>query len=148
MTCKKPTPCSCKKEEATAFSRGVSKTGLQTELMAIDFAITDIKLYLDTHPGDGEAIRLYNNLVAKRLAMFDSYQSMFGPLVAEAYTGSDGEWDWTDNPWPWQPAECRTPEPRVAPACPAAPGPAMTERCPAMAEPAATCPGTAGRKEG
>ena len=71
------------------------------EITAIDFAVTDIKLYLNTHPNDADAIKLYNSLVEKRLAMLDSYQSMFGPLIAETYSGSGETWDWIDNPWPW-----------------------------------------------
>ena len=79
----------------------VDKNQLMCEIMAIDFAITDIKLYLNTHPDDKEAINLYNSLVKKRLAMIDSYQSMFGPIIAETYDKSVDHWRWIDDPWPW-----------------------------------------------
>ena len=101
MACNKQNSCPGNAADTTTFSHGISKAELRNEIMAIDFAVTDIKLYLNTHPDDADAIRLYNSLVEKRLAMFDSYQSMFGPLIAETYTGSVDEWDWIDNPWPW-----------------------------------------------
>ena len=65
----------------------VDKNELMCEIMAVDFAITDIKLY--------------NSLVKKRLTMIDSYQSMFGPIIAETYDKSEDYWRWIDNPWPW-----------------------------------------------
>ena len=33
--------------------------------------------------------------------MFDTYQSLYGPLVAETYSGSESTWDWIDDTWPW-----------------------------------------------
>ena len=79
----------------------VDKNELMCEIMAVDFAITDIKLYLNTHPHDVDAIKLYNSLVKKRLTMIDSYQSMFGPIIAETYDKSEDDWRWIDNPWHW-----------------------------------------------
>ena len=79
----------------------VDKNELMCEIMAVDFAITDIKLYLNTHPHDVDTIKLYNSLVKKRLTMIDSYQSMFGPIIAETYDKSEDYWRWIDNPWPW-----------------------------------------------
>jgi len=83
----------------------VSKKELMCEIMAVDFAITDIKLYLDTHPCDEEAITLYNALVKKRAAMHESYQCMFGPIIAETYDKSTKHWDWIKDPWPWDKEE-------------------------------------------
>lgn len=71
------------------------------EIMALDFALTDLKLYLNSHIDDTASIELFNSIVRKRRAMIDSFQNMYGPLVAEDYDGSKETWDWVDEPWPW-----------------------------------------------
>ncbi len=80
----------------------MNKDKLKHEIMALDFALTDLKLYLNTHPDCVQTIKLYNSIVEKRKVLYDSYQSLYGPLVAETYSGSDASWDWVDDPWPWQ----------------------------------------------
>ena len=79
----------------------MDKDKMLYEIMALDFALTDLKLFLNSHPDDANSIELFNNIVNKRKVMVDSYQSMFGPLVAETYAGSESTWDWVDIPWPW-----------------------------------------------
>ena len=79
----------------------VSKAELMREIMAVNFAMTDLVQYLDTHPDDADAIDLYNNLVRKFGTMLESYQSIFGPLIVQQYDGSTENWNWIDNPWPW-----------------------------------------------
>ncbi|MBQ8164388.1 MAG: spore coat protein CotJB [Clostridia bacterium] len=71
------------------------------EIMALNFALTDLIQYLDTHPNDTETIKLYNNLVSRYRTMLENYQNIFGPLIAQTYDGSTDSWDWVDNPWPW-----------------------------------------------
>ncbi len=71
------------------------------EIMALDFAETDLNLFLDTHPDDSDAIELHNNIIKKRAVLIDSYQSMYGPITTRGYLNSDSTWDWIENPWPW-----------------------------------------------
>lgn len=80
----------------------MNKDKLMHEIMALDFALVDLKLYLNTHPDCKDSIKLYNSIVEKRKVLYDTYQSLYGPLVAETYSNSDDSWDWIDNPWPWQ----------------------------------------------
>ena len=77
----------------------MDKEKLKYEIMALDFALADLNL--DTHPDCTESIKLFNSIVDKRKVMFDTYQSLYGPLVAETYSGSESTWDWIDDPWPW-----------------------------------------------
>lgn len=79
----------------------MDKEKLKHEIMALDFALIDLKLYLNTHPDCTSSIELYNSIVDKRKVLFETYQSLYGPLIAETYSGSEGSWDWIDNPWPW-----------------------------------------------
>ncbi len=80
----------------------MNKDKLKHEIMALDFALVDLKLYLNTHPDCASSIKLYNSIVEKRKVLFDTYQSLYGPLIAETYSGSEECWDWVDDPWPWQ----------------------------------------------
>ena len=84
----------------------MDKDKMLYEIMALDFAMVDLKLYLDTHPTDTDAIDLFNNVAKKRKVMVDSFQSMYGPITAENYTHSEDMWDWVENPWPWDKRMC------------------------------------------
>lgn len=79
----------------------MDKDKLKYEIMALDFALADLKLYLNTHPDCVKSIELFNSIVEKRKVLFDTYQSLYGPLIAEMYSGSEGSWDWVESPWPW-----------------------------------------------
>ena len=79
----------------------MDKDKLKHEIMALDFALVDLKLYLNTHPDCLKSIELFNSIVEKRKVLFDTYQSLYGPLIAEMYSGSEGSWDWVESPWPW-----------------------------------------------
>ena len=79
----------------------MDKDKLKHEIMALDFALADLKLYLNTHPDCVKSIELFNSIVEKRKVLFDTYQPLYGPLIAEMYSGSEGSWDWVESPWPW-----------------------------------------------
>lgn len=83
----------------------MNKETLMREIMALDFALNDLKLYLNTHPDDEKSIELFNKIATKGKELFDTYQSMYGPLIAEMYTGSESTWDWIECPWPWNKKE-------------------------------------------
>lgn len=70
-------------------------------LRAIDFALYDTILYLDAYPESEKALDFYNSLIEDRDVVRDEYQMKYGPLTAYE-NGSDTEWRWTDEPWPWQ----------------------------------------------
>ena len=64
------------------------------------FAVVELKLYLDTHPDDMAAIQKYKEAVTAYLKNKAAFESKFGPLTADNFDGSF--WDWTDAPWPWE----------------------------------------------
>ena len=69
------------------------------EIKALDFAIIELSLYLDTHPEDMKAIDMHNDYCLKVKNLKDKYQKMYGPL--NIFYQSD-KWNWLDNPWPWE----------------------------------------------
>lgn len=63
------------------------------------FSIVDIDLFLDTHPGDADMIRLrgeYERMLAPLVAQ---YEEQYGPLTKSENTTNT--WAWVKDPWPW-----------------------------------------------
>jgi spore coat protein JB len=69
--------------------------------MALDFVALDLALFLDTHPGDRDALAKYNDTVAQANDLRKEYEDVFGPLYS--FRSMSGRpWQWIDDPWPWQ----------------------------------------------
>lgn len=68
--------------------------------MELGFTAYDLTLYLDTHPGDQNAIAQHNavNQQLKNIKMV--YEQQCGPLSLEAISAYP--WQWINEPWPWQ----------------------------------------------
>jgi spore coat protein JB len=59
------------------------------------FAAWELRLYLNTHPCDEQALKLFRKYARKA----DQ------PNYAGAFAFDDGcpeRWSWTDAPWPWE----------------------------------------------
>ena len=72
---------------------------LTRKLAAADFSLYEMRLFLDTHPHDCEALNKFKEYRAKRDLIADEYQCKFGPLTSSA--NDSQQWDWIKNPWPW-----------------------------------------------
>lgn len=70
------------------------------ELMALDFAVKELNLYLDTHPEDQEALGLYASYVKLAQEGRMQYLEKYGPLNSEDFVLADG-YTWLKDPWPW-----------------------------------------------
>lgn len=80
----------------------ISKERLELllEIMALEFSLIDLNLYLDTHPSDGRALTLFNEYTMRLNDMKKRYESKFEPLTASF--PSNCPWSWIENPWPWE----------------------------------------------
>jgi spore coat protein JB len=68
---------------------------LLNDLQALDFALVELTLYLDTHPFDVNAIKQHNDLAVQRHAARTKLENQSG--------AGDGENErWNLAPWPWQ----------------------------------------------
>lgn len=101
----------------TAFSRGTLFPGLDlpfmnivnpdleetpmTEMMAIDFVVDELELYLDTHALDREAFVIYQTMLAMQQEARERYLRMCGPIQQTDQLGMD-RYVWLDSPWPWE----------------------------------------------
>ena len=66
------------------------------------FAAHELNLYLDTHPNDTSAIKLYNEYNKKEKMLNDEYERKYGPIDLSDVEGlSMTPWAWIKEPWPW-----------------------------------------------
>ncbi len=70
------------------------------ELMALDFAVAELGLYLDTHKEDQEAFALYQKYVAMYQEGKAKYEKLYGPLT-QTTAAQNSSYNWLENPWPW-----------------------------------------------
>ena len=76
------------------------REALLKKLSAYAFAAYDWNLYLDTHPDDEQAIKIFRSMSDKANELCNEFESKFGPITAESTPISD-TWTWLNNPWPW-----------------------------------------------
>ena len=73
-----------------------------SELMALDFVIRELNLYLDTHPDDREAFETLQKCIRMRAEGHKRYTEQYGPVTVSDLACAD-VYDWLNAPWPWQP---------------------------------------------
>ncbi|HBT65471.1 MAG TPA: spore coat protein CotJB [Ruminococcaceae bacterium] len=71
------------------------------KLMALQFAIVELNLFLDTHPDSEQALQDYHKLLEQFEAAKKMYIEKYGPLVNFGYGKSRFPWQWVNEPWPW-----------------------------------------------
>ena len=104
-------------ESSEALSRGTLFPGLDlpfmnvvnpdlpatpmTEMMAIDFVVDELELYLDTHTEDEEAFALYQTMLALQQEARERYVRRCGPISQSDMLGAES-YTWLSGPWPWE----------------------------------------------
>lgn len=74
------------------------------ELMALQFVIKELQLYLDTHPDDREAFKAMQETIRLEKDGRSRYIKKYGPLTVGDLEYSSS-YDWTESPWPWEYSE-------------------------------------------
>jgi len=72
---------------------------LMAKIRSYQFAMWELHIFLDTHPGDCKAAqkqeeyrKIADDLTAK-------YEATYGPVNVNS--GNTSRWAWISNPWPW-----------------------------------------------
>ncbi len=88
-------------ENAVAYNCGEAE--LLKKIAEINFAITDLNLFLDTHPSNSEALELFKQLSATYGSLVFDYEKKFGPLTASS-SNNPNYFSWVSDEykWPWQ----------------------------------------------
>lgn len=71
------------------------------KLQAISFVLDDLRLFLDTHPFDKEALASYEKYKNERKQVLQDYETSFGPVLAYC-VNDEAQWSWVNTPWPWE----------------------------------------------
>ena len=88
--------CGCSKENTVDCD---VKDAMLHQIMCYDFAITELALYLDTHPEDEKALCLHRKYCKENKELKDKYQRVYGPLTINYPCN---KWRWLEEPWPWE----------------------------------------------
>lgn len=77
------------------------KSELLKKIQCSSFAAYDMLLYLDTHPDDKKAFKMFQALVNKAKEQQCEYEKEYGPLSQFSAAGQTC-FNWLNNPWPWE----------------------------------------------
>lgn len=80
------------------------KEQLLRDIGIADFVLTELVLYLDTHPFDRNAMEYFNHYNRIKLQMEKEFSQKYYPLNTR-FAESGKEWRWGAAPLPWE-GEC------------------------------------------
>ena len=72
------------------------------QLLQYKFALTDLNLYLDTHPNDQEMIAVFKKYLTIEKQIKERYEGMYGTLTVYDINPNTTNWIWKNSPWPWE----------------------------------------------
>ncbi len=78
-----------------------SRADMLKQIQCYNFAAYDMLLYLDTHPEDKKAFKMFQELVKKTNSLKCEFEKEYGPLSQFASAMQEC-FNWLDNPWPWE----------------------------------------------
>ena len=79
------------------------KFELKKKIHALDFAIHELVLFLDTHPTNPNAMALLKDYRFKRAEIIKEYEAQFGDyIVTPADVTANGCCQWLDGKCPWE----------------------------------------------
>lgn len=84
---------------ACGMNENQSREKMIEEIKQCKFMITELALYLDTHPNDRRALMMHREHCNRYRRLIDQYQKMYGPLTI-MYPCN--KWKWIEEPWPWE----------------------------------------------
>lgn len=94
--------CSCNEQcdnvEENVVDCDIRREMIQ-EIRCYEFGITELALYLDTHPDDEKALCLHRKYCKKLKELKEKYQKVYGPLTINYPCN---KWRWLEEPWPWE----------------------------------------------
>ncbi len=94
-----------KEREMDAYNRACgmsvnqSREKMISEIKQLKFSITELGLYLDTHPNDSRALAMHREYCNRYRRLIDQYQKLYGPLTI---LFPCNKWRWIEEPWPWE----------------------------------------------
>lgn len=75
----------------------MNKEKLLKRVSALGFAMYELRLFLDTHPGNAEAQQMMASYKKRYEAVKSEYEKEYGPLTLNGFNSDE----WLKDPWPW-----------------------------------------------
>lgn len=66
----------------------------------ISFVCDELRLFLDTHPLNTEALSMMKEYIAERNSLMEEYRNKYGSLQGYEI-GNEDTWTWNEPPMPW-----------------------------------------------
>jgi len=81
----------------------MNKNELMQYISELEFAVTDLNLYLDTHPDNAQALEMFTKLAATLKSLKADYARRYAPICAtDVKNEIPFEWVSSEHKWPWQ----------------------------------------------
>lgn len=80
---------------------GMNREKLFACITATSFVLDDLRLFLDTHTTDREALDYWEKVERVRNEAVKEYTKCYGPINMYEVEVDD-RWTWVDEPWPWE----------------------------------------------
>ena len=77
------------------------KEMLMRKIATVDFAITDLQIFLNTHPRNSEIADKLAEYQKKSAALQKQYEKKYGQITAKAEE-NENSWQWINSTWPWE----------------------------------------------
>lgn len=71
------------------------------EIQEISFAMDELRLYLDVHSDNTEALKLFDDYMKKRAELVAEYTKECGPIYSY-FINTEKGWSWINGPMPWE----------------------------------------------
>ncbi len=76
---------------------------LLKKISTYQFAMLDLQLFLNTHPGDTDTVEKVEKYRAMLKPLVAEYENKYGALTKSEAEGN--KWSWVKAPWPWESEE-------------------------------------------
>ena len=73
---------------------------MKTRISELEFALTDLNLYLDTHPNNKEALEMFTKLSQTLKSLMSDYAKGCEALMVHDVP-NELPFQWASNKWPW-----------------------------------------------
>jgi spore coat protein JB len=80
---------------------------LMKQINEANFTVNDLTLYLDTHPEDQDALKLFHQSLKQKKEAAQEYEKLYGPLEVCMTSEETGKWTWGSMPAPWEGGTCQ-----------------------------------------
>lgn len=81
--------------------RNAEECRLLSLIDQVTFAMDELRLFLDTHPYDQNAMADFQKFSSMRDKAVREYTAKFGPINAD-FTENLSKWQWNTCPYPWE----------------------------------------------